>query len=316
MSYELFPGIYRVQYGISEYGANIGGYFIVDRSIALIDAGLHERSLDVAAKFLEEDIGRACDEVEFIFLTHGHPEQITGLHKAGDLFPNAKILAHESLAPKLAKPRRFLKNEAFHLPGLKFKELHKLADKVPRSLEVEGIKGTRKIPLGGKNILPVTVHGHSIGHTMYFESTSKVLFIGDALNATANDPLGIIIDASGTIKDVEKTLDFFSKASYQALCPAGDEPNLSQAKAWAVQIRDSFQDVFVKGTVAIIKEGYDHLEEIRHQFEERFGPGHSGEQGKELLFLTLAKVLEKLVSSKLIIRNGNSWEDYIFRVNQ
>ncbi len=316
MSYELFPGVYRVQYGISDYGANIGGYFIVDRSIALIDAGLHERSLDVATKFLEEDIGRSPSEVEFIFLTHAHPEQIMGLHKAKDYFPNATILAHESLAPKLAKPRRFLKNEAFFLSGLELKELHKLANKVPRLLEVEGIKGTKKIPLGGRSILPVTVHGHSIGHTMYFESSSKVLFIGDALNATANDPLGIIIDASGTIKDVEKTLDFFSKASYHALCPAGDEPNLSQAKAWAIQVRDSFQNIFIKGTVAIIKDGYDNLEDIRIQFEDRFGPGHSGAQGKELLSLTLARILEHLVSSKLIIRNGNSWEDYVFRVNQ
>ena len=148
---------------------------------------------------------------------------------------------------------------------------------------------------------------------MYFESESKALFIGDALHAIVNDPLGIIIDSSGSIRDYVKTLDFFTTASYKALCPAGDEPLLSNAKHWTNQVSESFKSAYVQGLQKIISDKNDTLSKIFIAFSDRFGPSHSGHMGQDLLNLTLANIVEFLVKEGKVERSGSDWSNYKFK---
>ena len=312
MSYQLLPNVHRIQYGFTEYGSNIGGYLIVDEELALIDAGNSPDSLEKVADYIQEEINRSPEELKFIFLTHGHPEQITGLSKAEKNFPEVEILAEKSLAIQLESPRDFLKKRAFRLPGYQLGYLAKKVEKVPKKMKISGIKSSKPVKIGSSSILPVHVSGHSYGHTIYFHKETKSLFIGDALYVSINDPTSIVIDSSGSVKSFIKTIEFFENASFKALCPASEEPVLSHGKSTVSDVKQSFQNMYMQGIKGLLGKKGNTLYNIQALFLNRFSPNYAVKEGKDYLTMTIAKILDYLVETGHAKKTGDDWSNYEF----
>jgi len=312
VSYQLFPKVHRIQYGFSEYGANVGGYLIVDENVALIDAGHEQNSLEKVVTYLEEDLNRSAEDVNFIFLTHAHPEQITGLSKISKYLPNAEILAEKSLAIQLEKPRDFLRKRAFRLPGYELKYLDKLVDKVPKKLKVIGFKSSKEIYLGNSSILPVLLSSHSYGHSIFFHKESKALFVGDSLYSSSDDPTSVFIDSSGSVHSFIKSLDFFENANFKALCPSSEEPVLSHGRSVINNVKQSFQLLLIQGIKNLLGQKGNSLYNIQALFLNRYSPSYAVSEGKDYLVLTISRILDFLVETGNAKKTGNDWSDYLF----
>ncbi|MHA1259354.1 MAG: hypothetical protein ACTSRO_06900 [Candidatus Heimdallarchaeaceae archaeon] len=70
--------------------------------------------------------------------------------------------------------------------------------------------------------MTINFDGNSYGHTMFFATTERAMFTGDALNLYPALPHSYLIDFSGSYKEWLRNIEFLEKAKISFLCPAHD----------------------------------------------------------------------------------------------
>lgn len=130
----------------------------------LIDSGMGKMATYVIDKYIGKE---HVDQIEALFLTHGHSDHSGGLVKLCEEYPNMAIVVEEIEIPYLTGeevyPRR-KKPESTVFPETIFT---KLGD------------GTAKDLLNEAGLTSILAPGHSPGHTCFFHQKDQVLIAGD-----------------------------------------------------------------------------------------------------------------------------------------
>jgi hydroxyacylglutathione hydrolase len=155
-------------------GQEVGGSRIVEdgmaslavvpidgRQVVLIDAGNDGDGKAVLAELTRRGLGP--EAVSTIFLTHGHPDHIAGVH----LFPSAQVMALEAEAP-IVEGREGAKG-----PVPRLFPVSPTGIKVSRALH-----GGDVVRVGSTDVRVYAVPGHTVGSAAYL--VNGALFIGDA----------------------------------------------------------------------------------------------------------------------------------------
>lgn len=130
----------------------------------LIDSGMGKMATYVIDKYIGKE---HVNQIEALFLTHGHSDHSGGLVKLREAYPNMPIVVEDIEIPYLtgeeAYPRR-KKPESTVFPETFFT---KLSD------------GKAKNLLNEAGLRPILAPGHSPGHTCFFHQKDQVLIAGD-----------------------------------------------------------------------------------------------------------------------------------------
>ncbi|MFX0096146.1 MAG: MBL fold metallo-hydrolase [Candidatus Hodarchaeota archaeon] len=250
MSYnEVTSGVIRVA---SNFRADIGYaacYIILDEKIAIIDTGLEHTPKEEILSAIKGN-GRNPKEVEFILLSHEHPDHIGAVNwlkkKTG-----AKVGIHKTAADGLRKPSKVL-TQNFGLGGterfiMKFREF----DVYFAGLEADFTLAHKQIiKLGETKLAVIHSGGHSKSHLMFWDVDRNIVFVGDEVIEYPGDFYKHIIDLTGSSERREEALLMLMEINPKIICPVHDEiymdedvePTLQYAldahKAWDTTILD------------------------------------------------------------------------------
>jgi glyoxylase-like metal-dependent hydrolase (beta-lactamase superfamily II) len=148
--------------------------FVVDtgeKEVALVDSGNDAAGKAILAELSRRGLGP--DAVKAIFLTHGHPDHVKGVH----LFPQAAVFAMKAdvdLAEGRARSRG---------PATKLMPIAETLAKVTKTLE-DG----EKVKVGAVEFQAFLVPGHTQGSAAYL--ARGVLFLGDSAGAGKGGEVG------------------------------------------------------------------------------------------------------------------------------
>ena len=168
---KFFPKLTKeliIQYGVENGLENSLSSFLLEAEgkKALFDTGLNEKESTGLPDRLKE-LKISPDEIDFIFITHFHPDHIGGLIDKDEniFFKNAKIyVAKEEYDSWINQPD----NEKNAFP----KKVMKICEKNLVQFNFEEI-----LPLGVK---PIKAFGHTPGHTVF--QKGDFIVIGDLIH--------------------------------------------------------------------------------------------------------------------------------------
>jgi glyoxylase-like metal-dependent hydrolase (beta-lactamase superfamily II) len=157
-----------------------------DRS-AVIDTGVASTYSAIAGMQLT-DAGLSPEEVTVIMNTHGHPDHFGGNASWRAASPEAIVCAPLADAPWVEDHDRHWKELWNGFPGcLSFDATMKeaiLNEYCGANTEVAvALRDADTVDLGDRELLAVRTGGHSPDHMAYFDSSDRVLFCGDVVQA-------------------------------------------------------------------------------------------------------------------------------------
>jgi glyoxylase-like metal-dependent hydrolase (beta-lactamase superfamily II) len=148
---------------------SIGLLDVGEGKLALIDAGVDKDGKALMAALTRR--GRNPEDVVAVFLTHGHPDHLAGVH----LLPKATAHLIGAEIPYMTGKTKY----RGPLPGL-------MGVKDP-GFRPAAIADGDRIQVGTRTIEVFAVPGHTIGSAAYL--VDDVLFLGDAANLEAEGGL-------------------------------------------------------------------------------------------------------------------------------
>lgn len=158
-----------LQFGRSRTGA---AYHVCGEKHALVDAGT---SLSLAA--VQEGLGK--NSLDYVLLTHIHPDHAGAAGALARLFPNARIGVHERGAAHLMDPSKL--NASVRAFTGSLATLYGEVQAVPPE-RIWVVKHGDLIDLGKGIVLEaIDAPGHAPHHLCFYERSHRGLFCGDAL---------------------------------------------------------------------------------------------------------------------------------------
>ena len=167
----------------------------IDDEIWLIDAGSYAMGkLRLYLREMKKD-GLDPSKITKIFITHAHPDHVTGLRKFLHL-PNLKIYSHAADKKMLQNGyEEFWRNEFENMDSLS-SEFYPINQKNMKFVSKYPMGNYSKLPesaihilsdgqiIGGSNYDIQVVHtpGHTKGHLSYYIPQKKVLYCGDLMD--------------------------------------------------------------------------------------------------------------------------------------
>ncbi|MHA1687604.1 MAG: MBL fold metallo-hydrolase [Candidatus Heimdallarchaeaceae archaeon] len=252
------------------------GYLLGTEQFAIIDTG-NKGTIETTFQKAVFDKGKDVKDVKYIFLTHPHPDTMGGVYRLRKLFPNAQIAINEKCEEVLKSPRSVLKKKYFEFTrkdSLYFAIKKDPFDDLERIQADIYFKDGEKFDLGDTRIMAINFDGHCLGHTMFFATKERAMFVGDALNLYPALPHSYLIDRSGSYKSWLKNIEFLLKAKISIICPNHDQ----------------YQEG--RHVVPYIRDVLDAFNEYENQLEMVFS---------EQKYLTLNALIERVHSAQGII---------------
>ncbi|MBW1708866.1 MAG: MBL fold metallo-hydrolase [Deltaproteobacteria bacterium] len=198
-------GIVRIELPLPYNPGFINIYVLTGRQPVLIDTGLEE---SIPLNKIKEALslqGVRLDEIEHVFLTHGHADHAGA---AAFLARNygTTIWVHALEKPRLdGRHAHFVTNlvpELFKRLGVDQEALENAAETMHSFAETylrmrlngfQTFSHGQKLPVKGYDLHVIHTPGHSPGSVCFFEKTQKLLFTGDTLlsHGTPQPTLGL-----------------------------------------------------------------------------------------------------------------------------
>jgi glyoxylase-like metal-dependent hydrolase (beta-lactamase superfamily II) len=142
--------------------------------------GLIDPGPSTCLPVLEDELGRqglGFDDVRWLLLTHIHLDHAGGVGCLVQRCPGVTVYVHERGARHLHDPSQLLAS-AEQLYGDRMAELWGDVVAVPES-NLAPLRGGERIEVGGRRFEVAYTPGHATHHVSYFDSESRVAFVGD-----------------------------------------------------------------------------------------------------------------------------------------
>jgi glyoxylase-like metal-dependent hydrolase (beta-lactamase superfamily II) len=158
-----------------------GTFLITDEKTALIETGPKSTVENVLGGLRDAGI----ESLDWIIVTHIHLDHAGAAGTLARQFPEARVAVHEVGVPHLVDPSK-LWSSASRIYGDAMERMWGGIDPLPEERIVALTDGD-KIGLGATTLQAVDTPGHASHHHAFFDASSGVAFVGDALGVRLPD---------------------------------------------------------------------------------------------------------------------------------
>ena len=200
------------------------GYLVGKDNLAIIDTGT-KGSLDTLFQEAVVNRNKNPKDVKYIFLTHPHPDTMAGVYRLKKIFTKAQVAINQKCEEVAKDPKNVLKVKYFKYTKkerLYFAIRKDPFDELERFKPDILFKDGDKFDLGDGKLMVINYDSHCLGHSMFFYTTERTMFVGDALSIYPSLPHSYLIDHSASYKQWFSNIEFLLKAKISILCPAHD----------------------------------------------------------------------------------------------
>ena len=264
----------RIAAGVLEIDTMLGGwervtagYLIEGPAPVLIETG-SQTSVPVLLAALDQ-IGLGPAELAGIAVTHIHLDHAGGVGDVARAFPKAVVYVHEKGARHLADPTRLI-DSAARVYGPLLDSLYGRLDPTPAE-RLHVLDDGEEITVGpGRVLVAVDSPGHAKHHVGLHDSSSGVLFAGDAVGVKLPD--GGVLRPATPPPDFDLDQALSSLAKFAARRPSGialahygllEQPEelLAEADETLRQWAETAEKAYREGTdiAAALSERFDPM---------------------------------------------------------
>lgn len=184
VTFEVAPGITAIDTFMGGRERYTAAYLLTASQPTLVETG-PGTSVQPVARALEA-LGIAPDALAHIVLTHIHLDHAGGVGSLAGRFPNATVWVHERGARHLADPSRLVASATRVYGDERMASLFGPVEPVPTErLRVLGDDET--LDIGGRSLTALDTPGHASHHLALVDSSTGVVFTGDALGIHVPD---------------------------------------------------------------------------------------------------------------------------------
>lgn len=178
VTFEVAPGITAIDTFMGGRERYTAAYLVHAREPALIETG-PGTSVEPVTRSLDA-LGVAPDGLAHIILTHIHLDHAGGVGALAGRFPNATVWVHERGARHLADPTKLVASATRVYGEERMSSLFGPVEAVAVE-RLRVLDGGSTLRLGDRSLLAVDTPGHASHHLALLESSTGVVFTGDAL---------------------------------------------------------------------------------------------------------------------------------------
>lgn len=143
--------------------------------VALVDPG-PDRTIDNLTTALTRK-GIRFEDVRHLLITHIHLDHAGATGTIIERFPHIEVVVHGRGAPHMADPAKLLAS-AGRLYGEDMDRLWGEVKPVPHE-RLRVVEGGETLEIAGREVLVAYTPGHASHHVSYFDTASRVAFVGD-----------------------------------------------------------------------------------------------------------------------------------------
>jgi glyoxylase-like metal-dependent hydrolase (beta-lactamase superfamily II) len=263
----IAAGVLEIDTMLGGWERVTAGYLIEGPAPVLIETG-SQSSVPVLLAALDQ-IGLGPAELAGIAVTHIHLDHAGGVGDVARAFPKAVVYVHEKGARHLADPTRLI-DSAARVYGPLLDSLYGRLDPTPPE-RLHVLDDGEEIAVGpGRVLVAVDSPGHAKHHVGLHDSSSGVLFAGDAVGVKLPD--GGVLRPATPPPDFDLDQALSSLAKFAARRPSGialahygllEQPEelLAEADETLRQWAETAEKAYREGTdiAAALSERFDPL---------------------------------------------------------
>ena len=227
------PWIYHLPPPVPEFGAGVT--LVIGVNNFLIDCGAFDYSVSKflipALKAIKYDL----KDIDYLLLTHTHPDNIGGIHKLKQLAPHIRIMTYGYQTDRLKNPSYYLLNAWSEFP-----------DYAPPFRELKGILADGTVDPANRvfsDLRPIVSSGHTVDCVSWHHVKSNTLICGDAVQGAGTDETGVAFFTS--LELYRNTLSDIIELAPENLLPGRDfrsAPSIVHGQENSVSVlEDSFK---------------------------------------------------------------------------
>jgi glyoxylase-like metal-dependent hydrolase (beta-lactamase superfamily II) len=184
MPHAIAPGVIEIDTLLGGWQRVTAGYLIEGPAPVLVETG-SQSSVPVVLDALA-GLGLGPDDLAGVVVTHIHLDHAGGVGDVAGAFPKATVYVHEKGARHLADPTRLV-DSAARVYGPLLDSLYGRLDPTPVE-RIHVLADGEEIEVGpGRSLTSVDSPGHAKHHLGLHDSTSGILFVGDAVGVRLPD---------------------------------------------------------------------------------------------------------------------------------
>jgi glyoxylase-like metal-dependent hydrolase (beta-lactamase superfamily II) len=180
----LAPGVLQIDTLLGGWQRMTAGYLIEGSAPVLVETG-SQTSVPVVLAALDR-LGIGPRDLAGVVVTHIHLDHAGGVGDIARAFPGATIYVHEKGARHLADPTRLV-NSAAQVYGPLLDSLYGRLEPTPEERLHVLADGETIAAGGGRVLTAVDSPGHAKHHVALHDSSSGILFAGDAVGVRLPD---------------------------------------------------------------------------------------------------------------------------------
>jgi glyoxylase-like metal-dependent hydrolase (beta-lactamase superfamily II) len=180
----IAPGVIEIDTLLGGWQRVTAGYLIEGPAPVLIETG-SQSSVPVVLQALA-GLGLGPTDLAGVVVTHIHLDHAGGVGDVASAFPSATVYVHEKGARHLADPTRLV-DSAQRVYGSLLDSLYGRLDPTPVD-RIHVLDDGERIEVGpGRSLTSIDSPGHAKHHLGLHDSTSGILFVGDAVGVRLPD---------------------------------------------------------------------------------------------------------------------------------
>lgn len=183
-SFQVAPGITAIDTMMAGTSRLTSGYIVESFAPALVETGPATSARAVEAEL--DRLGIAPTDLAHILVTHIHLDHAGGVGHISEAFPSATIWVHEKGARHLADPSR-LNASALRVYGQERLDALFGPLKPTAADRIRILADGASVDLGTRRLTALHTPGHASHHMAIQDSTTGVVFTGDAVGVHLPD---------------------------------------------------------------------------------------------------------------------------------
>ena len=184
MTDRIAPGVLQIDTLLGGWERVTAGYLIEGAEPVLVETGSQSSVPALLAALA--DVGVDAGDLAGVAVTHIHLDHAGGVGDVARAFPNATVYVHEKGARHLADPERLVSSAA-RVYGELLDRLYGRLDPTPVE-RIHVLEDGEEVRVGPDRVLTtVDSPGHAKHHLALHDSTSGILFVGDAVGVRLPD---------------------------------------------------------------------------------------------------------------------------------